>query len=648
MYRPICLQLMLALLFVTIALPLRAEVSLPRILSNGLVVQQGEPISVWGWATEENVVTVSFAGQEAKKTEVNNGQWKVNLPAQAAGGPFALEVKGNNTLRVEDIWVGELWVASGQSNMELPMSRVQERFPEEFTKKVYPKVRQFRVPKEFDYKNPRTDFSGGEWIEASGETLEQFSAVGYYFGKSLQQKMNVPVGIILTAYGGATAEGWMSQQALKKYPHYHKLAAKLADDDHLSKLQAADKAANDAWYGKLDKADRGLNAKTPWFDPAVDFSNWDEFSVPGYWEDAGLKDLDGAVWFNRSFEVPKKLSGKPAKLKLGRLVDADTVYINGEKVGGITYQYPPRRYDVPADILKAGKNVISVRIVNNSGKGGFVPDNPYLLQIGEHEVELSGKWHLRVGASMPPKSPSKFNQYLNPLGFYNAMLAPLFNMHVKGVIWYQGESNVGKAEEYKGLFPAMIRDWRKNWGQGDFPFVFVQLANFLEPSEKPVESNWAQAREAQRLALKEPNTAMAVAIDAGQWNDIHPLDKKTVGERLALAARHLAYGEKNTFYSGPSPKAVKRIKNGVEIEYEHVANGIVAKGGDADGFAIAGGDRKFVWADAKIAGNKIILSSKEVKNPKYVRYAWADNPVRANIYNSADLPAVPFQAQVED
>lgn len=629
----------------------KAEVTLPRLLSDGLIVQRDQPISIWGWASDESSVTVRLAEGKPVKVDVVDGQWQVDLPARRAGGPYVLQVTGSNTVQVKDVWVGEVWIASGQSNMELPMYRVRERFPDEFTLGDYPKVRQFRVPKEYDYQTPREDLSGGEWVEVSQETLGQFSAVGYYFAKSLYQEFNVPVGIVLTAYGGATAEGWMSEQALKQYPHYHKLAKQLANDKYLKKIQALDKAANEAWYGKLDKTDRGLHGGLKWYDPEFDFSNWPLFVVPGYWEDSkhkDLQDLDGVVWFNKSFDLPKSLTGRPAQLKLGRLVDADTVYVNGQKVGGITYQYPPRRYDIPADVLREGRNTVSVRLVNNSGKGGFVPDNPYLIRIGNKDIDLTGEWHYQIGTSMSPLPPSQFNQYLNPLGFFNAMLAPLFNFEFKGVIWYQGESNVSKAEEYADLFPAMIRDWRRHFNKGPFPFVFVQLANYLEPVDKPVDSAWAAAREAQRGALQEPNTAMAVAIDVGEWNDIHPLNKKAVGERLALAAGYLAYGDKNAPYSGPHPGAVKRAGSDVIVAFDHVAEGLVVKGDSLGGFAIAGSDKRFVWADAKVKGNTVVLSSDKVKNPVYVRYAWADNPVQANLYNSADLPAVPFEAQVQE
>ncbi len=632
-------------LFTCFVSPCFADVSLPRILSDGIVLQRHQPIHIWGWATKEKAVTVKLADQAAVKAKVDGGKWLAVLPPQKAGGPFQIKVTGENEVVIKDVLIGELWVASGQSNMELPMYRVKERYPEEFKLTQFPQIRQFKVPKEFDFQKPRDDLSGGEWMTPTPENLGQFAAVPYFFAKELQANVKVPVGVLVSAYGGATAQGWMSKEALRAYPHYYQRAEQLSDAQYLAKIRAEDKILVDSWYRKLNESDRGLKGAVKWFDPQYDFSGWSEYQVPGYWEDAGLKDVDGVVWFQKTFELPVSAKGQAGWLKLGRLVDADVAYVNGVKVGEITYQYPPRRYDVPAELLHAGTNTLTVRIVNNGGKGGFVPDKPYELIIGEHTIDLSGRWQYKLGAQTEPTPSTQFSQFLSPLGFFNAMLSPILNVQMKGVIWYQGESNISTSKEYYELFPAMIRDWRKHWKQGDFPFIFVQLANLNAASEQPAESSMAEAREAQRLALSEPNTGMAVATDLGEWNDIHPLDKASVAHRLVLNARHLAYGDKKVVYSGPQPHRVSTKKNKLIVVFDHVGKGLKVKGETLSGFAIAGKDKHFYWAKAKIKRNKVILTSNQVSKPMFVRYAWADNPAEANLYNREGLPAVPFEAQ---
>jgi sialate O-acetylesterase len=368
--------------------------------------------------------------------------------------------------------------------------------------------------------------------------------------------------------------------------------------------------------------------------------------VPGFWSGTDTGPVNGVVWFRRKFELPQSADGKPARLMLGRIVDADTTYVNGTEVGRTTYQYPPRRYDIGEGILRAGENTIAARVVSSAGEGGFVDDKPYELQVGETRVDLKGLWRFRIGAVSEPMPPPQFVDYKQPLGFYNAMLAPLQNMTIKGVIWYQGESNVERAKEYRQLFPAMIRDWRKHWGQGDFPFIFVQLANFLEPVETPSESAWAELRDAQLSALGEPYTAMAVAIDVGEWNDIHPLNKKAVGHRLALAARKIAYGESDLVSSGPIFRSMTERDGRLTLEFDFTGCGLTARGGELRGFAISGTDDNYVWAQAAIDGDKVVVWNDSVAEPAAVRYAWADNPVDANLYNCEGLPASPFQASV--
>lgn len=341
------------------------------------------------------------------------------------------------------------------------------------------------------------------------------------------------------------------------------------------------------------------------------------------------------------------MTGKPARVFLGRIVDADVLYINGQQVGNTTYMYPQRRYNIPASLLKPGKNVFVIKVTNTNGKGGFVPDKPYYLFAGTDTIDLKGYWQYKVGEVFEPRTGGGFfgiaaqNQ---PTALFNAMIAPLVNYALKGFVWYQGESNTGRAEEYAKLQPAQITSWRSEWKQGDLPFLFVQLPNFMDVSYLPGESQWAAFRESQLRSLSVPNTAMAVTIDAGEWNDIHPDNKKVVGDRLALAAEKIAYGEKNIVYSGPVFRSAVIENNKIILSFDNTGSGLISSDGEPlSQFAIAGADKKFVWANATIEGDKVVVWCDKIQAPVYVRYAWADNPDGANLFNKEGLPASPFR-----
>ena len=404
---------------------------------------------------------------------------------------------------------------------------------------------------------------------------------------------------------------------------------------------------------QLRKQDEGYkDPQKVWSDPAVNTSDWATMKIPGYWAAAPLGAVNGVIWFKKDFNMPafqhnaekdSQNTNDEAKVILGRIVDADSVFINGFFVGTTSYQYPPRRYEFPANILKEGKNTIVVRVISNIGNGGFVLDKPYTLIAGGDTIDLRGDWQYKLGAAMQPLASQTFIRW-KPLGLYNAMISPLLNYRMKGVIWYQGESNAGKPIEYRKLFPALIQDWRNNWDEGDFPFLFVQLPNFMESQSQPSESNWALLREAQLKTLSLQNTGMAVTIDIGEWNDIHPLDKKDVGKRLALAAQRVAYYDSTVVYSGPIYHSMKIRGNKIILTFTNTGSGLIARGSkELKCFAIAGKDKKFVWAKARIEHNTIIVWNTKIKNPKAVRYAWADNPEGANLFNKEGLPASPFR-----
>lgn len=619
------------------------QVKLPRLVSDGMVLQRDTKTNIWGWASAGEKVSLSFNGKTYETTTAADGKWKVALAPMPAGGPFTMQISGSNQVAVKNILLGDVWVCSGQSNMELPMERVKYKYPTEIAASENNQIRQFIVATRYNFKGPQEDLPSGTWESANPKSVLQFSAVGYFFAKELYQKYKVPIGLIRVSVGGSPAEAWLSADALKAFPEHQKMANLVKRNGYIDSVQKAENAATNAWYTRLQKQDKGIQEAKRWYNPTYDATDWNTMQVPGFWEEQGLPNTDGVVWFRKEIDVPANMVGKPAQLWLGRIVDRDSVYINGTFVGAITYQYPPRIYNVPATILKPGKNVIIARIMNGGGQGGFVKDKPYELIAGDQKIDLKGTWQYKLGATSSPIGGTTFFQYY-PGGLYNALLAPLTQYAMKGVIWYQGESNAGKPQEYQTLFPAVIIDWRQKWNQGNFPFLFVQLANFMEAKKEPSESDWAATREAQLKTLALPKTAMAVTTDIGEWNDIHPLNKKDVGHRLALAAEKVAYNEPKVVFSGPIYKSMKVEGNKVILSFENVGSGLLAKGNsELKHFAIAGADKKFVWAKAKIEKDKVIVWSTQVAKPVAVRYAWADNPEGANLYNKEGLPASPFR-----
>ncbi len=618
-----------------------SQVRLPRLISDGMVLQRDSDVKIWGWAGDGEQITVDFNGKTYTVTAEADGQWAVRLGEMSAGGPYTMEICAENHITLNDIMIGDVWVCSGQSNMELPMERVKYRYPDVIAQSDNPAIRQFFVPRVYDFKKPQGDFPSGSWEPANPKTVLKFTAAGYFFAKELYEKHHVPIGLINAGLGGSPAQAWMSEDALKAFPDYLETAKKFRDEVYLNAIVEKDEAASNAWYTQLSQRDKGLAEE--WFTPGYDASDWATMKIPGYWTDRGLGRVTGVVWFRKEIDVPASMTNKPAKLWLGRIVDADQTYINGKRVGEITYEWPPRIYDIASDLLTPGKNIIVVRLINNSsGRGGFVPEKSYKLTAAGQTIDLTGQWQYKVGAATEPLLPKTFIQW-QPMGLYNAMIAPLLNCRIKGVIWYQGESNTSKPGEYQRLFSAMITNWRDKWGQSDFPFLYVQLANFMEAKDEPSESNWAELREAQLQTLTVPNTGMVVTIDIGEGNDIHPLNKEDVGKRLARAAGKIAYGEKDIVCSGPLYESMRIDGNKVILSFTHIGGGLVAEGGKLQSFAIAGPDKKFVWAKAQIDDDHVVVWNEAVDMPTAVRYAWADNPEGANLYNKEGLPASPFR-----
>lgn len=642
---------LLALFIFVQSQTLFAKVSLPALVSDSMVIQRDTKVKVWGWADANEKIRVRFRGKSYTATADADGTWLVLLPPSKAGGPYIMDIKGkDNSITLKNILVGDVWLCAGQSNMVHYLELHQERYAEEIAAANYPRIRQFLVPTTALMTGPARDLPGGSWKTATPGNIDRFSVVAYFFAKKLYDKYQVPIGLINASVGGTPIEAWISEAGLKAFPEILSKVDLNKDTAYVNGIHRAASVARQAG-AKTRPEDKGLTGPMPWYDVNYKPRDWHTISIPGYWEDQGIDDLNGVVWYRKEIDVPASMTGVPARIAMGRIVDADYVYVNGTLVGNKTYQYPQRRYDVPEDVLKVGKNTITIRVLNYSGKGGFVPDKPYYLAAAGDTIALNGYWQYKVGAvyTRGGGNIGGINASNQPTASYNAMVAPYTNHAVKGFLWYQGESNTGRPTEYGELLPALIRDWRQQWGQQDMPFLYVQLPNFMEVNHMPTESQWAELREAQRKSLHVPNTAMAVAIDLGEWNDIHPDNKKPIGDRLALAAMKLAYHDDEVVYSGPLYSSSIVDGNEVTLHFDHVGSGLIAKDGEElKWLAIAGENRKFVWANATIEDDKLVVWSDEISDPAYVRYAWADNPDGANLYNREGLPASPFEAQVAD
>ncbi|MDB5193655.1 MAG: sialate O-acetylesterase [Segetibacter sp.] len=635
------LSILIILLFLTSAC---AEVRLPQLIRDSMVLQRDTKVSIWGWASIGEKITVSFANKKYKTTAGSGGKWGIQLSPLKAGGPYTMVINASNHITLKDILIGDVWFCSGQSNMVHQMELHSIRYADDIAKANYPEIRHFWVPNVASLQAPQADLPGGSWKSANPTDIRQFSAVAYFFARKLYEKYHVPIGLINASWGGVPIEAWMSEEGFKEFPNILSTLQKNKDTAYVNSLNRR------AFTGVMPPRpeDKGLTASTPWFNPSYVPKGWRTINIPGYWEDQGIRDLDGVVWYRREFDVPASMTTVPAKVFLGRIVDADALYVNGKLIGTTGYMYPQRRYALPVGSLKPGKNLFVIRVTNNAGKGGFVPDKPYQLIAGKDTIDLKGYWDYNVGQVNIPQrgigGGGGIDAQNQPAALYNAMAAPLVNYAVKGFLWYQGESNTGSADEYARLQPALIADWRNKWQQPNAPFLYVQLPGFMEFSYLPTESQWAAFREAQLKSLSVPNTAMAVAIDLGEWNDIHPDRKKEVGERLAAAAMNVSYGEKDVVPTGPVYQS--SIINGskITLTFTNVGRGLITNDDEEPAeFAIAGANKKFVWAKTKIEGDKVIVWNNEVTNPMYVRYAWGDNPVNPNLYNKEGLPASPFR-----
>jgi len=626
--------------FITISTSSLAQLSVSKLYGDHMVIQRGEEIRVWGWAAANEKIILSFKGETYKGKAAKDGSWMLSIPAQVAGGPFEMEIRGKEeSIKITDIMLGDVWICSGQSNMEWTVEN-SNNFEAEIPAANDPMIRHFKVPRTYA-ENPEPQLAGGSWEQANPETVGKFTAVGYFFAREIRKHQDVPIGLVNTSWGGSRLEPWMSSQKLSELGYEgasFKAFKEKAEKEYQDNLKRFGKK-----FPHLMK--KSSEAAKNWSDPGISTEDWQKIQAPGLWESQGYEALDGVIWYRREFNLTEAESKQDLELGLGKIDDSDISFVNGFEVGKMEQAYNKNRvYQVPARFLKAGKNVIAIKIEDTGGGGGIHggEDGIFMVKGGEL-VSLAGEWKMNI--SEMRKGNFAVNQI--PSVLYNKMIHPLLNFPIKGALWYQGESNAGNVRDataYAGLFKSMIEEWRASWGLGDFPFLYVQLANFMQAKAEPSESNWALLRESQDATTKLKNAAQAVIIDIGEADDIHPRNKQDVGLRLSLAARKLAY-EEELVYSGPAYKAMEKKEGAIYLSFDHVGSGLWAKDkyGYLKGFAIAGADNNFVWAKAIIEGDKVKVWSEEVPTPQHVRYGWADNPDDANLYNREGLPASPFR-----
>lgn len=611
---------------------LQAKVVLPSVFTDNMVLQQKTDITFYGDATKNKQLTVKtgWNGKEYHTEADGQGKWSLKIPTPAAGGPYEITFSDGKKLQLKNVMIGEVWFCSGQSNMEMPVAGWGKvmNYEQEIAEAAYPAIRLFQVKKNTSLAPLKeVESTLGGWQECSSATVPEFSALAYFYARALWKELNVPIGVIDCTWGGTPAEAWTNHETLRQVMGFREEMDKLErlgfDPNRMEQAYSEERAH---WQSLFTEKDKGMeNGKLCWTAPSLSEEDWQTISLPGYWEGKGLKDFDGIIWFRRSLEIPAEWAGKPLTLRLGMIDDEDITYFNGVEIARGAGYMTPRTYTIPAKLVKAGKAVLAVRVSDFGGEGGIhgKAEELYVEADGKR-ISLAGDWKYRIGLSLkgfPPAPVSPIQSSSYPTVLFNAMVKPWTAFPIKGVIWYQGEANVGRSEQYGDLFPALITDWRRQW-RSNFPFYFVQLANFMESKKIQPNSEWAALREAQTKALKLDQVGMAVTIDIGLADDIHPKNKQEVGRRLALLALAGSYG-KNVSSSAPVFQNYIIKGDKMELDFGQKQDGFKIKDTTLKGFTIAGPDRVFYSAEAMVQNGKIIVSSPKVSVPLAARYGWA-------------------------
>lgn len=619
---------------------IRAEIKLPGYFTDNMMLQRDMPIKIWGWGNRYETVTVSIHDQKVNTRCKKDGTWEIILSPIPYGGPYSLTVQGKeNSIKIENILIGDIWLCSGQSNMEWTVEQ-SANSKQEVQNANYPEIRALKVPKSI--KNSPQDNFNAQWEICSPSTVGAFSGIAYYYARALYKEVQIPIGIINASWGGTDIETWISDEAFTALPSNVQKQYNMEVVNNLEEYIRQNKGQKQAFLDAMEN-DPGINNQ--WFIPGFNTVAWEEMKVPGEWGTTPLSLIDGHVWFKYDLNLTCTEAGRPATLSLGTIDDADITWVNGTKVGNASGWDTPRIYSIPPCILKEGSNNITVRVTDNGGSGGmWGQEADIYLEIDNTRHSLAGNWKYQMSVANADYHVLDITPNMVHSSLYNTMIHPLTPFRIKGVIWYQGENNVGAGYDYRTLFQTQIKDWRTRWGY-ELPFYWVQLANLYPEDTTPVGSSWAELRESQAMTLELPHTGQATIYDIGDAYSIHPTNKQEVGRRLSLIALHKDYGRDSLVYSGPTFQNVSFKENTAVITMNTYGSQLTIhnKYGYLEGFSIAGEDRKFVWAKAFIDANgKIIVYNENIAEPVAVRYAWSNNPA-ANLFNAQGLPAIPFR-----
>ena len=622
-------------LFIAFSFYATANVRLPKIFATDMVLQRNKLIPVWGWADANEKIEIKFNKQIKTTKADKNGKWTIRLDAENAGGPYELSVKGRNKISIKNVLVGDVWICSGQSNMEFKVSQA-ENADKEIDDANYPSIREFTVSRDLS-SLPLDDVKVGKWEVCNTSTVGNFTAVGFFFAKKIYAELKIPIGLIHTSWGGTVSETWTSREGFESSDE---MIAGMPNVnlDSISKvsIKSVTKRVESLQGSKINPAIVGAYKGL-----AFDDLNWPQLNVPEIWESQSLGEFDGVVWLRKTIILSANEAGKAGTIELSKIDDEDISYVNGVEVGRNNNWDVKRKYTIPEGILKEGNNVISIRVVDNNGAGGIYGESDDLkITIGDKIIPLKGNWKYQVESVKSDVGPNSYPSLL-----YNAMVNPLIPYAFEGVLWYQGESNSSRAQQYKKAFPLLITDWRKKWNQGDFPFYFVQISSFnANNGNSNNGSMWAELREAQSQTLKLPNTGMCITTDIGNPTDIHPTNKQDVGKRLAAIALKNVY-KQNRICTGPTYKSMEIQGNKIIVSFDNLGSGLFThdKYGYVKGFEIAGEDRLFYFAKAQIVNNKVEVFSEKVANPVAIHFGWADDASDNNLYNNEGFPADSFR-----
>ncbi len=618
-----------------------ASASLPLvspIFGDNMVLQRGKKNTLWGWSQPGDKIQVQIGDKTASGVAGADRRWQVKINPPAVGGPYTIKIRGRETVELHNVLVGDVWLCAGQSNMAVSL-RFARNAAEEAKAADYPEIRFFTAVMHPAYRH--TDTVEGKWMAVSPQTADRVSAVAYYFARKVQHEMHIPIGLVIEAVGGTPAEAWASAAGVGTLKDFDVPLAQMRQFAASGAPEYGNFVMH--WYDAYD-----IGQKGKWESPDLDDSGWKPVEIPGGFAELGVPTDPALAWFRKEIVLPNPLPAGTTVAFLGSIERMDTVYINGTWIGGSAWVENPRAYVVPADVLKPGRNVVAIRVLKSKPNGGFLakPEDLRLVLGDKTAIPLAGQWKGKLSVDGRPPQPLPLayeNWPVMPTVLYEGMVAPIAPLAITGAIWYQAEQNSERGYQYRRVLPEMIADWRKIFAQGNFPFYIVSLPAFKQHSDVPVDGDeWAETRESQAIAAASvPNSCLAVTIDTGDANNIHPQEKQPVGERLALCALANHYGQKVVF-AGPTLTSIEKLPGAIRIHFAHTDGGLVMKGAKLEEFAVAGDDHKWHWADARIENDTVVVSSSAVPNPSEVRYAWQSNPT-ATLFNGAGLPAAPFR-----